>query len=230
VKKLGPNASLGSSITTIDMQDGTPSGGTLDTILSAFDLPAARIKDVQTDMYSLTPSEPQISYGVHNRDLLSFCLVKGTPRPRHFVKKIPFSSVYGSFGFMAAINERVVNRTWGLFEARAKSTSQVYPAEEEEDHTFRYGPEFHYEEYSEWNNRLTGSLFAVVFLAAMAAITWLPPFRWFLKFIGPKVGTGPKARSVELSPMSPRTIIDLIPQAGGPTYFHQYHFDGRTES
>jgi len=114
---------------------------------------------------------------------------------------------------MAAINERVVNRTWGLFEARAKSTSQVYSAEEEEDRTFRYGPNFCYEEYSEWNYPLTGSLFGVIFLGVMLAITWIPPFRWFLKSIGPKAGTGPKARCVELSPTSPRMIVDLTPQA-----------------
>lgn len=131
---------------------------------------------------------------------------------------------------MGAINERVVNRTWGLFEARAKSTSQVYPAEEEEDHAFRYGPNFRYEEYSEWNNRLTGSLFGVIFLTAMFAITWLPPIRWFLKFVGPKVGTGPKARCVEPSPISPRTIVDLTLQAGRLSYLHQCHLDRRTES
>jgi hypothetical protein len=195
------------------MYDGTVSGGTLETVLSAFDLPPAKLKGVHTDLYSLTPSESRISYSVHDRDLHTisfFCLVKGTPRPFHIVKKIPFSSVYGSFSFMAAINERVVNRTWGLFEARAKSISQVYPVEEEEDHLFSYGPNFCYEEYSEWNSRLTGSVFGVIFLTVMAAITWLPPFRWFLKSIGPKAGTGPKEQSVELSPMNPRSIIDLI--------------------
>jgi hypothetical protein len=131
---------------------------------------------------------------------------------------------------MAAINERVVNRTWGLFEARAKSTSQVYPAKEEEDHTFRYGPNFCYEEYSEWNHLFAGSLFGVIFLTAMVAITWLPPFRWLLKFIGPKVGTGPKALCVELSPISPKMIVDLTRQAGRPSYLYQYHLDRRTES
>jgi len=62
-KKIGPTASLGSSITTIVMLGGALSGGTLDTLLSAFDLPPARIKDVQTNMYSLTPSESRIING-----------------------------------------------------------------------------------------------------------------------------------------------------------------------
>lgn len=97
---------------------------------------------------------------------------------------------------MGAINERVVNRTWGLLEARSKSTSQVYPPNEEEDHTFHYGPNFCYEEYSEWNYSFASSIFGVVFAAAIAALTWFPPLRRFLEFIGPKSGTGPQLKCV----------------------------------
>jgi hypothetical protein len=87
---------------------------------------------------------------------------------------------------MAAINKKIVNRTWGLLEAQAKSSgsASVEP--------IRYGPHFSYDEFSVQGSRLFGGLFTFVFMISMALVAVLPPLRWLLRTFGPQPGTGPK--------------------------------------
>lgn len=87
---------------------------------------------------------------------------------------------------MGAINKKIVNRTWGLLEARARSSgsASVEP--------IRYGPHFSYDEFSVQGSRLSGGLFTFVFMISMALVAFCPPLRWILKTFGPQPGTGPK--------------------------------------
>lgn len=95
---------------------------------------------------------------------------------------------------MAPANEKIVNRTWGLLEARSLSTSRVY-SQGEEDAEFCYGPNFLYEEYREESSWITGAFVAITLFTGLAAMALLPPLRWLLKWFGPQPGSGPEKRS-----------------------------------
>ncbi len=87
---------------------------------------------------------------------------------------------------MGTVNEKIVYRTWGLFEARALATTHKDPER------IRYGPNFSYDECMQTPSRLLGLLWSVTLMSSMIAITLLPPLRWFLKKFGPQPGSGPK--------------------------------------
>jgi hypothetical protein len=95
---------------------------------------------------------------------------------------------------MGTVNTKVVNRTWGLLEAKAMSAEHS-PRNGE---LVRYGRNFRYEEYSMWSSRVLALLYSVGLYAGMAALVLLPPVRWFLKKFGPQPGTGPNDRYVTL--------------------------------
>ncbi|CAG7853673.1 SubName: Full=Uncharacterized protein {ECO:0000313/EMBL:CCA73670.1} [Serendipita indica DSM 11827] len=166
--KRGEGITLGKSVTAIRVPPGL-SGGTLSTVLSAAELPKSKLIGLE-DPFALTPA-------------------KGIVRPFKMVHSLPFTSIYGGQSLMESINEKIVNRTWGLLEADALSTelsaSRHAPP-------FRYGPNFVYQEFSQTPSRFAGLMLSVMYFFGAAVVFLFPPVRWFLKRFGPQPGGGPK--------------------------------------
>jgi hypothetical protein len=97
---------------------------------------------------------------------------------------------------MRAVNEKIVYRTWGLFEARALSTTTANSSHSHDDdpQRIRYGPNFEYDECTQTPGRLTALLLTLAIMAGLTALTYLPPLRWFLKKYGPQPGSGPEVK------------------------------------
>jgi hypothetical protein len=91
---------------------------------------------------------------------------------------------------MGAVNEKIVYRTWGLFEARALSTI----TSNHDPQTIRYGSNFEYDECSQTPGRFTALLLTLAIMTGLAALTYIPPLRWFLKKYGPQPGSGPDVK------------------------------------
>jgi len=89
---------------------------------------------------------------------------------------------------MGAVNEKIVYRTWGLFEARALSTTNA----KEDPQAIRYGPNFEYDECTRTPSRFLGLLLSLAIMSGIALITFLPPVRWLAKRFGPQPGSGPE--------------------------------------
>ncbi|KAG8807282.1 hypothetical protein FRC17_004535 [Serendipita sp. 399] len=167
-KRRDIELSLGRSVTGLKFSIGF-SGGTLATTLSLSEIAPSQLEGIR-DPYWLTS-------------------VKGRRRPTRLIYSLPYSQIYGGISPMGAVNEKIVNRTWGLFESRAQAVSRRGPDTES---SFRYGPNFCYEEFTMFSNRIFGFFFSVGILVGMAAISLLSPVRWFLKTFGVKPGSGPK--------------------------------------
>jgi len=89
---------------------------------------------------------------------------------------------------MGAANEKIVYRTWGLFEARALSTTDSH---HDDPQRIRYGPNFEYDECTQTPGRFTALLLTLAIMTGLTALTYFPPLRWFLKKYGPQPGSGP---------------------------------------
>ena len=87
---------------------------------------------------------------------------------------------------MAAINEKIVYRTWGLFEARVLSTTH------NDTDVIRYGPKFQYDECLQSRSWLTGFMWTAMLMISEVMMSSIQPMRWLLKRFGPQPGTGPK--------------------------------------
>ncbi|PVG01740.1 hypothetical protein CPB86DRAFT_698875 [Serendipita vermifera] len=166
-KKQPLGLSLGSSVTGIDMM-GSFSGGTLATTIHGFENMPKSVLQKMGDPYYLSPVrgvEPQVS----------------------LYTRIPHTKFFGGVSVMGTVNTKVVNRTWGLLEAKAVSAEHSPPNGE----FIRYGRNFRYEEYSMWSSPIVAMIVSLGVYTSMAAIALLPPLRWFLKKFGPQPGTGP---------------------------------------
>ncbi|KAG8866474.1 hypothetical protein FRC20_008442, partial [Serendipita sp. 405] len=163
-KRRDIELSLGRSVTGIKAGVDI-SGGTIATFLSVSELSPSQLEGIN-DPYWLTA-------------------VKGLPPTFRLAYTLPYSKIHGGISIMGSINEKIVNRTWGLLEARAQS---VHDGGES---TFRYGPNFRYEEFTVLPSRIFGLIFSIGLLLGMGAMT-LPPVRWFLQKFGTQPGTGPK--------------------------------------
>lgn len=129
---------------------------------------------------------PEKLWEVYTPDWLS--PVRAKKRPFRWVMNLPYTCIYGGISPMGAVNEKIVYRTWGLFEVRALSTTSSH----KDPQAIRYGPNFEYDECNQAPGRVAAFILTLLVLSALTAIQYLSPVRWFLKRYGPQPGSGPE--------------------------------------
>ncbi|CCO33565.1 saccharopine dehydrogenase (NAD(+), L-glutamate-forming) [Rhizoctonia solani AG-1 IB] len=143
--------------------DGGVSGGTAATLFSLFeDVP--REHRQKGSGWGLSPIVAPPGYRPVPKILYSLPQIKPT--------------IWGGHFFMESINSPIVRRSWGLGHYTLPLSKRP---------TFSY-TEFH----NTGSSRVKGALLSLGIMATMAGLAAVPPFRWFLKWLMPKSGEGPR--------------------------------------
>lgn len=175
---------------------GSPSGGTLATVLSAMDgtIPKADAIAAQK-AWALSPSacrSPDLMLHIHT---LTVFPVKGKEKPKRLVYTLPFTNWVGGTAVMGAVDVPIVQRTWGLNELRHQTLAiSSSPHAKDEDKLVPYaGPNFTYEEFAKTQRfgQLGALVLSIGLAIAVGSLMLIPPLRWFVRKFGPTPGTGP---------------------------------------
>ncbi|KAH7917738.1 NAD(P)-binding protein [Leucogyrophana mollusca] len=170
----GPSATIDTSTSVWKLSGAGLSGGTVASMLAAFEeVPRAKFHASSQD-FSLSP-------------------VRGVPSPRpRTIYTLPFSSppVCGPWFPMAVINRQVVFRTWGLHELAARVTETNSDALKSSK-PLTYGTQFKYEEFLVLPTVIQSLIFTVVVVLTTLSLLAFPPARWLARKFLPKAGEGP---------------------------------------
>ncbi|KAL6305121.1 Saccharopine dehydrogenase-domain-containing protein [Sparassis latifolia] len=179
---LGPDVSLGESLTVYDMP-GLASGGTYASALSLFeDVPRARLTAAMQD-YSL-------SSAIHGAPSESLQLARPVPFTR--------SGKHATFHPISFPDRAVVQRTWGLHALAAQSVG-LAPEDTDSARRRTYGPRFTYDEGAlspvPWS--VPSALISAGWLVGLTLLMIFPPVRWIFKAFVPSPGEGPSDKVLE---------------------------------
>lgn len=161
----------------------SPSGGTLATLISFFDMFSLKEIGAALSPYALSPvPNPQAK---HQKESL-WSMITG-------LRTVPELGLQTSF--MGATTDRaIVHRTWGLF--------QQVPSRKDEF----YGPQFRYSQHMKTRNWLTGIAMHWGVIVAATLLTALPPLRKLLKRFVYEPGQGPDVEEAKKEEMVYRAI------------------------
>ncbi|KAF7554257.1 hypothetical protein G7046_g6863 [Stylonectria norvegica] len=183
----------------------TPSGGTLSTVLSLFDvfslkeLVASNSPYAQSPIPHAEPTRPKVSllqkvFGVRtipNLGLLTTSAMGSTDIP-------------------------VVERTWGLLSETPSRKDQFY------------GPNFVWAEYSKARNWLHGAIIHIVLFVSGLLLAFVPPFRTVVKRYIYQPGEGAKKEDTTKEELEFRGVAtpDSEKFAGKQAYVRAWHHGG----
>ena len=164
------DSQTGEVIATVHNMKGTPSGGTLSTVLTIGDsYPISVIQKVHRGDWSSSPVP-------HPRSTSSPTLLQKSLRQFTGVRTVPDLGTITTSP-TGGINRGVVQRTWGLL-----------------DDGKYYGPNFTYNEYVTVRNRFVGILFHFALAFGMLALA-ISPIRAILRRLVTAPGQGPNEAS-----------------------------------
>lgn len=187
LKSLDPNAQIkaGKSVSAFKIK-GEASGGTVSTIMSAFDeVPKSDLKKSSAP-YALSPSAsllfllscfPLVSFTRTQLTYVTYRIVKG-PRIANppLISSLPVLSspkIVGGYFMMSLPNTQIVRRSWGIQQSRLSLTS--FSSKGNEDSLTPYGEDFDYSEFMQMPNRFSALMLNIVLALGAAFVVALPP-------------------------------------------------------
>ncbi|KAI1212306.1 uncharacterized protein F4807DRAFT_415543 [Annulohypoxylon truncatum] len=183
---------------------GTPSGGTLHTVLGLFDVFHWKEIVGSHKPYALSP--------VANSKL--------APKPS-FLSRLTGLNSIPDLGLVATsvtagTNTAVVQRSWGLF--KQESSLQKY----------FYGPNFTYREYMRPRNYLGGIVMHYGLMVSGLALMFCPPFRKVMRKFIPQPGEGPSKQDREKEYIQLRGVatLDTAPEIRKKVWCKAEHSGG----
>jgi short subunit dehydrogenase-like uncharacterized protein len=170
-------------MTLYDAKTGV-SGGTSTTILELFNNYSLGHLAKSMHPYSLSPIKPTDSVGAPSGNLLGLV-------------NVPELGGTQTVGLMAAVDECITHRSWGLYSQTAQSAN---------DPSISYGPRFRFNEYMRAGSTISALLIKLA-LGSVGLLLALPPTRWILaplmkNFLIPAPGQGPSKESMKKDFMS----------------------------
>lgn len=169
-------------MTLYDAKTGV-SGGTSLTMLELFNKYSLSHLAKSMHPYSLSPVKADKSAGSPSR---------GFPHGLFGLLSVPELGGVQTVGLMAAVDECITHRSWGLYAQTAQQSN---------DPSLSYGPRFRFNEYMRASGIATGVLIKVA-IGTVSLLLALPPTRWLLsplikKFVIQAPGEGPSRESMK---------------------------------
>ncbi|KAF2819346.1 hypothetical protein CC86DRAFT_375190 [Ophiobolus disseminans] len=168
------------------------SGGTSLTMLELFNNYSLGHLAKSMHPYSLSPVKANDSVGKPTGSLLY----------RLFgLLSVPELGGVQTTGLMAAVDECITHRSWGLYSQTAQTSN---------DPSISYGPHFRFNEYMRASGLISGLLIKFA-ISSVGLFLALPPTRWILgplikKFVIQAPGEGPSRESMKNDFMSYRGV------------------------
>ncbi|TDL16443.1 NAD-P-binding protein [Rickenella mellea] len=193
---FGLDTTLGAS-STCSMINGGMSGGTLASLLTAMEnVPRESVHGALWNPYELSP-------------LKGLTKLSSPLRLHYRLPSIPGSPVqHGAFFPLAPHNAAIVHRTWGILQRQTSPSSLPSSSS--------YGPEFSYDEFCAASGWLSGSLFSLAMKVTLICLLYFPPARWWLRRVGPAVGSGPSEEALEQGSMEIVNVTSTAPSSSEP--------------
>ena len=171
------------SITSLvwDMKSA-PSGGTLATVFSIFEMIPTKQLMASMKPYALSPvPRPSGTYPARG----------GLGRFSGMMQVPKLGLAVDAGAIMGITNAAIVWRTWGLFQqAAAGSAPAQKPHSTTSKEGLSYGPDFHYTEAKKASGRLNGLLYHLA-MSTFPVFLLFSPLRWLLKRLVFQPGQGP---------------------------------------
>ncbi|KAL4261168.1 Saccharopine dehydrogenase-like oxidoreductase [Pleurotus pulmonarius] len=175
-RQMAYSYSMESSTTVYDIRGAGLSGGSWGTILAWMEEVPREELECMWNPCVLSPVQPPEN-------------VQMPPRAR-VLYRMPYAPhIVGGFFSMSLSNIPIVERTWGLLEYQALSTSSGTGHSTLESP--RYGPEFRYDEFVQAGGVLSAVMSSIGMLAALWCLRMFSWARWLFRRFIPRPGEGP---------------------------------------
>ncbi|KAF1964172.1 hypothetical protein BU23DRAFT_562145 [Bimuria novae-zelandiae CBS 107.79] len=187
---------LNAGITTLTMSfvagGSGVSGGTAETVMQLFEHYSLKELGEAMKPWSLSPVQPNNPARSLRGSLLYNMLG---------LVNIPELDGLQTTWLMASVDRCITHRSWGLYEASAKSTSTS---------SLSYGPHFNFNEYMRAKSLFTG-VAVNIGMALFGLLFAFPASRWILsplikRFLLPKPGEGPSRESMKKDFMNYKAV------------------------
>ncbi|KAA1476973.1 NAD-P-binding protein [Dentipellis sp. KUC8613] len=195
LKALAPSSSsdIGSSTTAVYFKGGIGAGSFQTAITFIEDVPESKKAFISRD-WCLSPVTGVVS------------------PPNRLVWTLPHStpSISGGFFIMRDANRAIVQRTAGLLEYQAQSSSfdrkELQP----------YGTRFTYDEFLVQSNLISSVVLTLGFALSGFCLAFFAPARWLFKRLIPSTGTGPSPDTLKNGFMKYINITSSTSTPGTP--------------